>query len=178
VNPIEMKGAGYLIQAVKGLVPEHKNLKLVIVGDGDARAKHERMAGSIQENVIFTGFRNDVCNLMSAADVFVLPSLSEGCPVVVLEASACGVPVIATGVGGVPDLVDNGNTGIVVKPRSVAELSQAILQMMGNPDLRSEMGRKGRERIEQRFTWDTTCSKLEEFYSELIERKNKDIARD
>ncbi|OGO21394.1 MAG: hypothetical protein A2144_00290 [Chloroflexi bacterium RBG_16_50_9] len=172
VNPVKMKGTDYLIEAVKDLLPQYHNLKLILAGDGDGRKKNEAMASSIKDNVIFTGQRNDIFMLMSAADVVVLTSLSEGCPIVVLEASACGIPVIASRVGGVPDIVEDGKTGIVISPRNITELKQALIKMMNNPLLRVEMGKRARERIEQGFTWDKTCSRLEEFYLELIKQTN------
>jgi len=169
VNPVEMKGTRYLIEAVKDLLPQYNNLKLVFVGDGDGRRKNEEMARSIKGNVICNGYRGDVYRFMSAADVLVLPSLSEGCPSAVLEASACGTPVIASRVGGVPDLIENGKTGIIVSPKSAIELKQALLQMIDNPSLKLEMGKRARERMEKEFTWDEICKKLEGFYFEIIE---------
>ncbi len=168
VNPVEMKGTKYLIDAVKELVPRYKNLKLVLVGDGSGRRKNEEWAESIKENVVFTGFRKDVYRLMSAADVFVLPSLCEGCPNVVLEASASGVPVIASRVGAVPDLIEDGKTGIIVNPRSAPDIKQALARLIEDPSLRREMGTKARERMEKEFTWDAICQKLEGFYRDTI----------
>ncbi len=166
VNPIEMKGTRYLIEAVKDLMPEHNNLKLVFVGDGDGRQKNEELARSIKSNVIFTGYRNDVYRFMSAADVLVLPSLSVGCPGVVLEACACGTSVIASRVGAVPELIENGETGIIISPRSAAEIRQALTQLIEDPSLRLGMGKRARERVEREFTWDVICRKLEGFYQE------------
>lgn len=173
VNPVEMKGARYLIEAVKDLIPEYNNLKLVFVGDGDGRAKNEELARSIKGNVIFTGYRSDVYRFMSAADVLVLPSLSEGCPVVVLEACACGTPVVASRVGAVPDLIEDGETGIIVSPRSSVEIGQALTQLIEDPSLRLGMGERARKRMEKEFTWDVICQKLERFYQEVVERFNR-----
>lgn len=167
VKPIEMKGTGYMIEAVKDLVPIYKNLKLVLVGDGDGREKNEELAKSIS-SVIFTGYRSDVYRFMSAADALVLPSLCEGCPNVVLEACACGAPVVASRVGAVPELIEDGKTGIIVSPRSVIEIKQALTQLIENPSLRRIMGEKARERMEKYFTLDTICEKLEGFYQETI----------
>jgi glycosyltransferase involved in cell wall biosynthesis len=108
---------------------------------------------------------------MSAADVLVLPSLSEGCPVVVLEASASGIPVIASRVGGVPDLIDDGKTGIIVNPKNILDLEQALLKLKNNSELKLEMGKRARERVASEFTWDKICDKLETFYSEVIGQK-------
>jgi glycosyltransferase involved in cell wall biosynthesis len=168
VKPIEMKGTGYMIEAVKDLVPKYRNLKLVLVGDGDGREKNEELAKSISSNVIFTGYRSDVYRFMSAADVLVLPSLCEGCPNVVLEACACGAPVVASRVGAVPELIENGKTGIIVSPGSIIEIKQALTQLIENPSLGRTMGGKARERMEKQFTLDTICEKLEGFYQETM----------
>lgn len=170
VNPVAMKGTRHLIDAVKELVPAYRNLKLVMVGDGNGRQKNEQWAESIKDNVIFTGFRSDVYRLMSAADVFVLPSLCEGCPNVVLEASASGIPVIASRVGAVPDLIEDGNTGIIVKPGSSAEIKQGLIKLIEDPVLRRGMGQRAWQRMERDFTWDAICQKLEGFYRETIDR--------
>lgn len=176
VKPAEMKGTRYLIEAAKELIPEYSNLKLVFVGDGDGRAQNEEWARSIKSNVVFTGYRQDVYSCMSAANVLVLPSLSEGCPVVVLEAGACGIPVIASRVGAVPELIDDGRTGIIIRSRSVSEIKQALVQLMQEPSLGQRMGEQARTRIGKEFTWDVICKKLEGFYQEVIskyEQKNK-----
>lgn len=168
VKPVKMKGTKYLIEAVKELIPLYKNLKLVLVGDGNGRGENEEWAKSIRNNAVFTGYRSDVYRFMSAADVFVLPSLCEGCPNVVLEASACGRPVIASRVGAVPDLIEDGKTGIIVSPKSVVEIRQALTQLIEDPHLRLEMGERARERMEKEFTIDAICQKLEGFYREVI----------
>ncbi len=173
VKPVEMKGTKYLIEAVKELIPLYKNLKLVLVGDGNGRRKNEEWTRSIKSNVLFTGYRSDVYRFMSAADVFVLPSLCEGCPDVVLEASACGTSVVASRVGAVPELIEDGRTGIIVSPKSVIELKQALIRLIENPPLRREMGERARERMVKRFTLDAICQKLEGLYQEVVERFNR-----
>jgi starch synthase len=167
---IKMKGIEYLIRALKDLISQYGNLKLVIVGDGNAREDNERMASSIRENVIFAGYRNDVYRFMCAADIVVLPSLCEGCPNVVLEAMACGTPVIASRVGAVPDIIENGRTGIIVELKDVEGLKKALVRLMENRELARKMGERGRERVEKEFTWDAVCKKLEKFYGEVVRR--------
>ena len=168
VKPLQMKGMGFLIEAVKDLLFQYRNLKLVFVGDGDGRVKSEELARAIKSNVRFAGYRNDVYNYMNAADVLVLPSLSEGCPNVVLEACACGTPVVASRVGAVPELIEDGKTGFIVSPRSISEIKQALVQLMENPSLRQRMGKQARARMAKEFTWDATCKKLEVFYKQVI----------
>ncbi|MBI2868942.1 MAG: glycosyltransferase family 4 protein [Chloroflexi bacterium] len=167
VHPVAMKGAPDLIRAVSGLRAAYPQLKLVMVGDGDARAKHEAMAAGLGDRVLFTGWREDVPRYLNAADVLVLPSLSEGCPGVVLEASSCGVPVVASRVGAVPAIVDDGATGIIIEPRSVTGIQRALKTLLDSPQRRLEMGRKGREKAERELGWDITCRDLERLYGEV-----------
>ena len=173
---IKMKGVEYLIKAIKDLVHLYGNLKLAIVGGGDAQEEYERMASPIKENVIFTGYRCDAYRFMCAADIVVLPSLCEGCPNVVLEAMACGTPVIASRVGAVQDIIENDRTGIIVEPKDVEELKKALVQLMEDRELAKKMGERGRERIERYFTWDAICRKLERFYGEVIRRNKNEYA--
>lgn len=168
VKPLTIKGTRYLIEAVKDLLPEHKDLKLVFVGDGDGRVKIEELTKTIKSSVRITGYKNEVYTSMSAADVLVLPSLCEGCPGVVLEASACGTPVVASRVGAVPELIEDGKTGFIISPRSISEIKQALVRLMENPSLKQRMGRQARARMVKEFTWDATCKKLEVFYREVI----------
>lgn len=167
---IKMKGIEYLIRAIKDLIPLYSNLKLVIVGDGDAQEENERMASSIKENVMFTGYRNDTYRFMCAADIAVLPSLCEGCPNIVLEAMACGTPVIASRVGAVQDIIENDETGIIVEPKDVEGLKKTLVRLMEDRELAKKMGERGRERVEKEFTWDAICRELEKFYRKTIEK--------
>ena len=167
---IKMKGVEYLIRAVKDLIPLYGNLKLVIVGDGDAREEYERMASSIKENVIFTGYRCDAYRFMCAADIVVLPSLCEGCPNIVLEAMACGTSVIASRVGAVQDIIENDRTGIIVEQKDVEGLKKTLVRLIEDQELARKMGERGRKRVEKEFTWDAVCKKLEKFYGEMVRR--------
>ena len=169
VKPLKMKGIIYLVDAVKELIPHCKKIKLVVVGDGDATSRSSELTKSIKDHVIFTGYRSDVYNFMSAADVLVLPSLAEGCPNVVLEAMACGTPVVASRVGAVPELIEDGKTGFIVRPGNVPEIKKALLDLMLNASLKQTMGEMARERMVKHFTWDISCKKLEKFYVQLID---------
>ena len=178
VRPMEMKGMSFLIKAAKELLPCHKNMKLIFVGDGDARYEVEGLTKSIKPNVRFVGFRRDVNNFMAAADVLVLPSLAEGCPNVVLEACASGIPVVASRVGAVPELIVDGETGFIFTPGDVGELKDALVKLITNPSLRQQMGVGARNRMVNEFTWDAICKKLVKFYQQIIyiykkERKNR-----
>jgi glycosyltransferase involved in cell wall biosynthesis len=165
-----VKGVDYLLQAAKRIIPHYKNLKFLIVGDGSLRSEYEAFAQSFSENIIFTCFREDIPALMNISDIFVLPSLSEGAANVVMEASASGLPVIATKVGEVPKIVLDGKTGILVKPKDVVGLVKALKKLIDDPLLAKEMGRLGRKRMEKGYSWDIICKKIENAYQEVIDR--------
>jgi len=165
-----VKGVNYLLQTAKELIPNYKNTKFLIVGDGSLRGEYEAFAKSFSDNVIFTGFREDVSELMNISDIFVLPSLSEGAANVVMEASASGLPVIATEVGEVPRIVLDGKTGILIKPKDIANLVKAFKKMIDNPSLAKEMGKAGRKRIEEEYSWEIVCKRIENAYQEVIDR--------
>ena len=165
-----VKGVNYLLQAAKEIIPRYKNLKFLIVGDGSLRKEYEAFAESFPDNIIFTGFRKDIPELMNISDIFVLPSLSEGAANVVMEASASVLPVIATEVGEVPQIVLNGKTGILVNSKDVNALVNALKKLINNPLLAKEMGEAGQKRMEEKYSWETICRKLETFYKETIER--------
>lgn len=165
-----VKGVTYLLQASKRVLPKRDNLKFLIVGDGSLRREFERFAQSLLPNIIFTGWRNDIPRLMNIADIFILPSLSEGAANVVMEASASGLPVIATEVGEVPQIVANGETGILIKPKDVDGLVSAIEKLIAEPLLAKKMGEAGRKRIEQKYSWEVICDKLEKAYRDVVER--------
>ena len=164
------KGVEYLLQAAMEMLPHYKDLKFLIIGDGSLRSEYEAFAKSFSDTVIFTGFREDIPALMNISDIFVLPSLSEGAANVVMEASASGLPVIATGVGEIPKIVLDGKTGILIKPKDVDGLVNALKKLIDNPLFAKEMGRLGRKRMEKGYSWDIICKKIENKYQEVINR--------
>jgi glycosyltransferase involved in cell wall biosynthesis len=125
-----------------------------MIGDGPLRAEATaiRASAGLSDLAWLPGERRDVAELMRAMDVFVLPSLAEGVSNTILEAMATGLPVIATAVGGNPELVDDGRTGRVVPPDDIAAMSSAMRQLVEDADLRVTMGRAARAEIEQRFS--------------------------
>lgn len=107
---------------------------------------------------------------MRASDIFVLPSLSEGTANVVVEAGASGLPVIATEVGEIPQIISKGETGLLVRPKDVDGLAKAINELLDNPELTAKMGRAGRERIMKNYSWEVICERLEEGYQGILGR--------
>ena len=134
------KGHVYLLQAAKGIVSNDESVKFIFVGEGPLRVSLENEASKlgIRDNVIFTGFRTDIPNLLSGMDIFVLPSVIEGLPMVLLEAMAAEKAVVATRVGAISKVVNDGN-GILVEPRDVAGLEKAIIRLLASEEKRTEI---------------------------------------
>ena len=168
----KIKGVDYLIEAAKNFLDT--NIRLYMVGRDDGMKKSlEKRAHELEigNYIKFTGPLNheDIPLWFSASDILVLPSLSEGRPNVVLEAFACEVPVVATNVGGIPELIINGKTGYLVPAKNPKELSEKVNNLLGNRDLRIKMGKLGRRTIIQRgLTWETHAKKTIKIYSKLL----------
>ncbi len=141
-----------LVRAMAALEPGSARLR--IAGDGPERAALAAEVGrlGLDESVELLGTRTDVPELLAGADVFVLASDSEGLPMSVLEAMAAGLPVVASAVGGVPELVRDGETGVLVPPRDSAALARALAPIVGDPELRDRLGDAGRRRVEREFS--------------------------
>jgi glycosyltransferase involved in cell wall biosynthesis len=118
--------------------------------------------------VQFLGWRDDVPEIFRAADVMVLPSLEEGMPLVVLEAMACGLPVVATHVNGIPEEVVDGETGLLVAPKDADGLAQNILALLLDPERGRQMGAAGRRRVEQQFTLPQFVARVEQLYCQVL----------
>jgi glycosyltransferase involved in cell wall biosynthesis len=153
--------------AVRYVLPD---VKLLIVGDGRLRTELREQVRSLQLNdaVIFTGSRENVAYFYSAADLVVLPSLWEGLPLTAIEAGAMQKPIVATAVDGTPEVVQHGTTGLLVPPADARSLSDAILQLIGNRDLREQMGAAGRRWVEQRFSVKQQVENTASVYRELM----------
>ncbi|MCL4499024.1 MAG: glycosyltransferase [Chloroflexi bacterium] len=148
------KGIKFLVCAAKELREQLSDLRVVIVGAGRDKLDLEREAErlGISDIVTFTGFREDARRLMTSFDIFALPSLMEGFALVVIEAMAAGIPVVASQVGGVPEIIDNGRNGLLVDASDPRSLSQAILKLYHFPELRRSIMREAYEDFYGRFT--------------------------
>lgn len=155
----EGKGIEVLLDAVP-LVPD---AQFVIVGDGPLR---EKLQGG--DRVTWTGFRRDVPELLSQSDVFVLPSLGDAYPTVLLEAMAAGLPVVSTRVGGIPEIVEDGRTGILVPPGNPTALASAISGLLDSPEKREALGRAARAEAESRFSTQAWVEKLRQVYGPSV----------
>lgn len=169
----EGKGHADLLEALVPLQGRWPNARVVFVGEGPLRPALEARARAlgVEGAVIFTGFRDDVADVTAALDVACLPSHFEGMGRVVLEAMARGLPVVATRVGGIPDLVVDGATGLLVPPGDPAALAEALGRLLGDAPLRRRLGEAGARRAaEPRFAADTMVREIERVYLEVLER--------
>ncbi len=161
------KGQEVLLRAVPALTRKHPNIHIIIAGDETAgepgyKARLENICRtlSIEKRVTFLPFTNDVPRLMTALDIFVLPSYSETYGLVVIEAMAMKRPVIATNAGGVPEIITNGETGLLVPPRDSDALSGAIHSLLTNVRLRSRIIRSARSRALDRYDFNLSVDML------------------
>lgn len=168
-----VKGISYLLQAVSLLVQQEQNIKLLLVGDGpmrDTLEKESRDLG-IGENVVFLGHREDTRELFNAVDVFALPSLSEGIPMALLEAMAASRPVIASRVGGIPEVVCDGVEGILVEPKDATALAEGCLRLLRSPGRAKEMGESARRRVERSFSARSMADAVASLYLNLLSQR-------
>jgi glycosyltransferase involved in cell wall biosynthesis len=174
----ESKGQHILIKAAQKVIKEFPQTVFMIVGEdlerkGEYKKKLEDLASDLglKQQIIFTGYRPDIMNLLNAFDLFVLPSLVEGLPVVILEAMAAKKPVIATSVGGNAEIVVDGKTGILVPPEDSDKLAKAIIYHLNNPEISKRMGEKGYEKVRQYFSLSEMLDKVMDIYKEVLEEK-------
>ncbi|MFO7152854.1 MAG: glycosyltransferase [Bacillota bacterium] len=162
-----------LIEGVARVLAQYPYIELWLVGDGPLRPAVEKLVleKKLQNYVRFMGLRRDIPELLAQADVLLLPSDWEGLPLVVLEAMAAGRPVVATRVGGVPELVEEEKTGFLVPPRDPDALAGAILRLARDPELRKRMGEVARKRALERFDIRQTAQAYGELYLKLLTRK-------
>ncbi|MBF0488120.1 MAG: glycosyltransferase family 4 protein [Nitrospirae bacterium] len=152
-----VKGHIYLINAVDALLKAGKTVKCLIVGEGrELETLRDRITSlGISHEVTLVGFRTDVEALLPMADVFCMPSLSEGLPYALLEACACKLPIVASEVGGIAHLLKNGETAILVPPSNVPELVEGIRYVMDNPRESKAMGEAGYALVKNEFSIET-----------------------
>lgn len=142
--------------------------RLLLVGEGPARESLQRLVAQLDltHRVVFTGLRSDVPDLIRASTVVLLPSVTEALPTVLIEAAACARPVVATTVGGTPEVVEDGRTGVLIPPGDAERLADAVAQLLGDPSLREQMGREGRALAQERFDAAVWARRLRALYEE------------
>jgi glycosyltransferase involved in cell wall biosynthesis len=171
-NLFPRKGYEYLLEAladVRKIVP---HIHCIIVGEGDEEY-YEKLMNLVHERdlhsvVTFAGFQPNVLEYLADFDVVVLPSILEGFGIVLLESMAMGKPVIASRVGGIPEAVEDGVTGILVPPANSRKLAEALVVLLENSALRQSMGKAGRERVETLFSLERTIKAIEGSYNNIL----------
>ncbi len=165
-----------LIEAVAILLGEGIRCRLCIVGDGTKRPALEKLARSIAPNaVLFAGFQENVFSWLSAFDVYALSSEREGLPVTLLEALACRLPVAATSVGGIPEVICHGESGLLVQPGDAPALAQAIARLHADRPAALRMGTAGREIVRRRFSIERVAADTETLYDTLLGGRSDSI---
>jgi glycosyltransferase involved in cell wall biosynthesis len=175
----EEKGHIYLIDALrraKDIVPD---LRLIIVGSGPLELHLKKVVSDqdLDRSVLFAGFRRDVPDILKAMDVFAFPSLREGFPVALLEAMASCLPVVATPVGGIAEIIADGINGLLVQPRDDNSLAKAIITLYQNPALREALGLKARETVIEKFNAVTMVKNLDSVYRSVLAESKKETKK-
>jgi glycosyltransferase involved in cell wall biosynthesis len=167
------KGFAYLLAAVRELKNFSHRFKVVIVGEGPDRKAIEQMIEryGLQETVLLAGQQSNMPGAYAAIDIFVLPSLNEGLPMTVLEAMAASRLVIATRVGAIPSVIEDGKTGLLVDPGDTAGLRDAIARLLSDADLCRRMAVQAHEWVTRHFTADAMARQYRPLYEEVLGRK-------
>jgi glycosyltransferase involved in cell wall biosynthesis len=148
-------------------------VRCLVVGDAPRRRYLGHLLNladrlGVRGRLVFVGEQEDVAPFVDAMDVFVLPSLTEGLPLTVLEAMAVGKPVVGTDVGGISEAVRHGETGFVVPPRDPRKLAEALIGLLGDPSSARAMGEAGRRRVEKAFTMDNEVAQTVRTYRRIV----------
>lgn len=171
----EWKGLDVLISAMALLRDQGRAVRLVLAGDGPLRPELEGLAAALglDQQVEFIGYqsRPAVARLLSECTLFVLPSRYETFGIVVVEALACGKPVVATAVDGIPEIIEDGTNGILVEPDDARALAAAMLRLLADAGLRERLGEAGRLRVKESFRWQRMGESYAHAYEGLLERE-------
>jgi glycosyltransferase involved in cell wall biosynthesis len=171
------KRLDHLLEAARIVCDAAPLARFRIIGDGPLREALEvqaRQLNLVPEYVRFLGNRPDVADFFSALDIFVLSSETEGLPVALLEAMAASKPVVATGVGGIPQAIQDGRNGLLIPPHDPASLADAILTVMEDSTLRESLAREGYRTVKARFSIDVIAQQMIALYDSLLEKKRDD----
>jgi len=166
------KGVANFLEAAARVAPLLPEAHFVIAGDGPLRQELEILAENLglKSRIRFLGFRSDASALIESMDVLVVPSLTEGSPLVTLEAMAAGVPVVASAVGGIPDQVRHGEEGLLVPPGDTEALGEALLDLLRDPGRARRLGEAGRRRATSEFGHATMVGRIEDVYRAVLGR--------
>lgn len=166
----QVKGHAYLFRALGPILAHYPETRLLVIGQGELEQTLKQQVADlgIEKAVLFLGLRNDVPRLLPALDLFVLPSLSEGLSVALLEAMSAGVPVLASNVGGNPEIVIDGETGYLVSPGRSDQLASRIIKIMSNHEAIRLVGERGREWVAKEFTTARMLERYQDLYDSCL----------
>lgn len=164
------KGQHYLIRSIPLVLAKIPTARFFIVGGGELMDELQALAASLRlkQELIFTGFRRDVGGFYQIADLFVMSSVQEGLGTAVLDALSLGKPVVATQSGGIPEIIKNGNSGLLVPPADPKALSEAIVRMLTDHELAARVSRAGKSVVKQKFTIDTMVDRNIDVYHQIL----------
>lgn len=170
----QIKGLRYFIEAARIVLEKRKDTKFILLGEGGLRSSLETQIHSwgIEDKIIFAGWREDISEIFCILDILVLPSLNEAVGIVLLEAQAQGVPVVASSVGGIPEIVRDKQTGILVSPRDVRGLTEAILTLLDNPDKAFALGLAAQVWVRDRYKAEKMVKEVSGMYAEILKDKH------
>ena len=163
---VPLKNQRLMIDVLPTLLQAHPTLRLVILGDGelDAVLRQQAAAAGVAERVLFLGQRSDVADLLPAFDIFALPSRTEGLSIALLEACATGLAVVATAVGGNPEIIRHGETGLLIPVDDANALQDALLSLLGSAELRSQLGTAASVWVAKNASIEALCDTYDRFY--------------
>jgi glycosyltransferase involved in cell wall biosynthesis len=167
------KGQRHLIDAAHLVVQELPDARFVIFGEGELREQLERHVRDLrlEKHVLLPGFRTDVIGCIKDFDLFAMSSVTEGLGTSLLDAMACSRAIVATRVGGIPEIVDDGRTGVLVPPRHPGAMAEAIVRLLRDPESRRAMGAAGLTRVTERFTVDRMVAQTAAVYERVVGRR-------
>ena len=168
------KGHRYFIEAASKVIKVMPDIRFMIVGDGPMKDFVEGTIDrfSLRSHVIMSGFRSDIPDILAAMDIFVLPSTgSEGVPQAILQAQSLGRPVIGTRVGGIPEVIEDGVTGVLIPPKDPDALAHSILSLIQDKEKAGELGVNGMKLVKEKFSITNMVDKIEAVYKEFYENR-------
>ena len=160
------KGLSYLFNAMTAVVKEYPSALCVVIGDGQDKAHLHQIIKEhkLEQNVFLLGYLDQASEYLKAFNVFVLPSLKEGLPYVILEAGCASLPVVSTTVGGIPELIEDMKSGILIQPKNIRELAHALSFMIEHPDGRKKYGSALKEKVLRDFSIEKMVENVEKVY--------------
>lgn len=168
-----VKGPQYFIRAAIKVLEERQDVRFLLTGEGGLRRglEEEVSVRGLADKIIFSGWRENIPEIMSAMDILVLPSLNEAVGIVLIEAQSLGIPVVASNVGGIPEVVQDGQSGLLVDPADPDLLARAMLRLLNDPGLRKSMSVSGSDWCRGRFNAQVMTDKVAVMYKEVLDEK-------